>query len=293
MGVINSYSCETVSDKERISVFIRGKFQELTTNAAIKKAFRDRRVLLNGEEVSSGAWVKSGDLIELTESGFIPPREHKLDLEILFEDDHMAAIIKPPGITVSGNVFRTIENALNYNLKKSTEPDVLEWPRPVHRLDNPTSGILLIAKTSTAAKYLGQQFKDKKINKTYRALVQGSIQESGEIKTPIEGLEAHTSYKILKVTPSKLNEFMSDVVLTPHTGRTHQLRIHMATLGYPIIGDKLYGIEGKVLKNKGLFLYAVAIDFSHPVTKQSISLKMDLPKKYHAYVEREKLRYEG
>lgn len=292
MGVINSHTCNDLDTKVRIGVYLRTLFPELPTNAGIKKAIKNNRLLLNGGIANSGDWVNEGDEIELTESGFTPPKDFKLKLEVIYEDEFMAAVIKLPGYSVNGNTFKTIENTLNFNLKKSTEPDALEWPRPVHRLDNPTSGILLIAKTSRAAKGLGQQFKDKKIAKTYRALVQGTTTEKGVIRDDIEGLEALTEFRRIGVTHSLANTSITDVELYPKTGRKHQLRIHMASQGHAIIGDKLHGIEGKVLQHKGLFLYAVAISFHHPVSGKEVSLKMDLPLKYQAYIDRERMRWE-
>jgi 23S rRNA-/tRNA-specific pseudouridylate synthase len=162
----------------------------------------------------------------------------------------------------------------------------------VHRLDNPTTGILLVAKTSRAAKKLGQQFENKTIRKTYRALVQGTIDKTGVINSLIEKQEALTEYKRLSVSSSLANTTLSDVELYPKTGRTHQLRIHMASIGHAIIGDSLYGIEGKTLKHKGLFLYAVGLVFYHPVSSEKISLTMNLPEKYQVYLNREKARWE-
>ncbi len=291
MGLINLYTCSGITEKKRLSDFLKGLFLELPTNAGIKKALKNKRLLLNGKVAGSGSWVRDGDVIELIDSGFSPPKEFKLKLDVIYEDEYMAAVIKLPGYPVNGNLFKTIENALNFNLKRSMEPDVLVWPRPVHRLDNPTTGILLISKTSRAAKGLGLQFNDKTVEKTYRALVQGEVEEKGILSTPIDGKEAVSEFVRLGVSDSLANKVISDVELYPKTGRTHQLSIHMASIDHPIIGDQTYGIEGKTLKHKGLFLYAVGIKFKHPITGEAISLSMELPTKYQTYLDREKIRW--
>ena len=292
VGLINLHTCSGLEEKKRLNVVLKGLFLELPTNAGIKKALKNNRLILNGKVASSASWVQSGDVIELMEPEFIPPKEFKLKLEVIYEDEYMAAVIKLPGYPVSGNLFKSIENALNFNLKKSKEPDALEWPRPVHRLDNPTTGILLISKTSRASKGLGLQFQDKDIQKTYRALVQGEVDEDGVLNEPIEGKESVTEFKRLGLSKSLVNNMISDVALFPKTGRTHQLRIHMASIGHSIIGDQIYGVEGKTLKHKGLFLYAVGMVFIHPISGEEIKLMMNLPSKYQTYIDREKIRWD-
>jgi len=220
-----------------------------------------------------------------------PPKAYHLSLEIIHEDDDIAVILKPAGINVSGNQFKTIQNALLYNLKESTKADKLPWPLPVHRLDNQTSGLLIIAKTKTSRIRLGRAFEKREIQKKYHALVIGNLEENGTINTPIENKSSTSHFSKIATVPSLKNTFLSLVELAPVTGRTHQLRIHCAAIGFPILGDKIYGEEGMVLKHKGLFLSAVSLEFSHPIDGHKISLQIPTPLKFIRRMENEKRRF--
>lgn len=241
--------------------------------------------------MEGGRWLKEGDIITYVDLEKTPPREYHLKLDIIFEDEHLAVIFKPAGISVSGNLFKTIQNALLYNITPSKEGDALDWPLPVHRLDNQTSGLLLIAKTKLARVKLGQAFENKTILKKYQAVVIGKTNTTGEINTDIEGKPSQSLYKLIDYVPSLKNEFLSLIELEPKTGRTHQLRIHCSSIGKPILGDKLYGKEGMILKNKGLFLCATAISFTHPHTEQELTFTIDTPHKFLKRMENEKRRF--
>lgn len=205
----------------------------------------------------------------------------------------MAVINKPAGITVSGNSFKTIFNALPYNLKESTEPDALFKPTPVHRLDNQTSGILLIAKTKTAQIELGKQFENKTIQKNYGAIVVGAIYKNCTINLPIENKEAFTYFETIEVIKSLKFKELTYLKAIPKTGRTHQIRIHLASIEHPILGDKLYGYKEMLHKGKGLFLAATEIAFLHPKTLVPICFKIEIPNKFNSLLVREKRRWES
>lgn len=229
--------------------------------------------------------------MELVESSTIQPKVYKFDLEVVFEDEYMAVINKPAGITVSGNTFKTIANALLHNLNVSSQLDALYKPTPIHRLDNQTSGLLLIAKTKTAQIELGNQFKNKTIQKNYCTIVIGKVHTNQIIKIPIEEKNAETSLEIIKVVKSLRYENLSFLNVSPKTGRTHQIRIHLASIGHAILGDKLYGKLETLHKGKGLFLCAYQIKFLHPKTYKIIELKIDIPHKFNSLLCREKRRW--
>jgi len=198
--------------------------KSLKSRSSIKKAIKKGELLLNGENVPGGTWIEPGQKIELIDNENKPPKPYDLNLEIIFEDESFAIIIKPAGISVSGNKYRTIQNALLANLKASSEPDSLKWPRPVHRLDFATSGLLIIAKTSTALVSLGKQFEERRIKKSYKAIVIGKVNNEGVITKRINDKEAITSFKLLTHVRSLYTEWLSLVKIFPETGRTHQIR---------------------------------------------------------------------
>jgi len=240
----------------------------------------------------TGKWVQAGQVIQLMEPERKPVKVFELHLPILFEDEYMAVIDKPAGIVVSGNQYRTIQNALPYNLSISKVEDALPCPMPAHRLDHATSGLLLIAKTRKARVVLGTQFEDKQIKKKYQAIVIGQTPVSGAIDFPIDGKITHTRFEKNQIVRSLKNDYLTLLDLYPTTGRTHRLRIHLANSGWPILGDKLYGQEGMILKNKGLFLTAVGLSFPHPITEDLISITKDAPAKFGLLLDREQRRWD-
>lgn len=235
--------------------------------------------------------MQFGQVIDLLETPQSQPKIFELPLEILFEDHHMAAIHKPAGFSVSGNTYKTIYNALPFNLEKSTEPDALPWPTPVHRLDNQTSGILLIAKTKTAQIALGNQFENHTIQKKYCAVVIGEVLKNGIINTPVDDKTAETGFEVITVVNSLRFEHLSLLNVFPKTGRTHQIRIHLASIDHPIFGDKLYVEEKMLHKGKGLFLCAREITYRHPKTSEEINLTIEIPHKFESLLIREQRRW--
>lgn len=292
MPVINSHIVPEAIAEIRLYDYVAEIFPTIPSRKGIKKAIKRGEVIVNGEVSTTGYWVKANDKIELLESSANPPKGYDLKLEVVFEDDYMAVINKPAGISVSGNQYRTIQNALADNVKLSTQEDALKWVKPVHRLDNPTSGLLIVAKTAKALVRLGQQFENKEIQKTYVAIVNGKLPESGTINFDIDGLASQTDYELLKVVPSLKNEFVSLVKLFPKTGRTHQIRKHLSQLGFPIVGDKLYGEKENVLNGKGLFLCALELLLKHPLEHRDLHIKTSIPYKFTSLLERENRRWE-
>jgi len=291
MPVLKTHIVPKDIEEIRLYDYVQLIFPTIPSRKGVKKAIAREEILLDGKKTSTGHWVKVGQKIELLESLANPPKEYNLKLDIVFEDEFFAVINKPAGIPVSGNQFRTIQNAIIGNISLSQEADALRWPKPVHRLDGPTSGLLMIAKTAKALVKLGQKFEQKRIQKKYAAIVIGEAPVSGEIDTDVEGLKSLSEFKTLKTVRSLRNKYLSLVELSPKTGRTHQLRIHLASIGIPILGDKQYGDEGEILKGKGLFLCALGLELNHPITEEPLSIKIDIPYKFNALLEREVKRW--
>ncbi len=201
-------------------------------------------------------------------------------MKVLFEDEYLAVIHKPAGILVSGNAFQTIANALPQNLKQSTLSDAT-IPQPVHRLDYGTTGVLLVGKTASSIRALNKLFEDKQIQKTYYAITIGKMQNrEGVINSEIDEKEAQSNYKVIESVISQRFEFLNLVKLEPKTGRRHQLRIHLSSIGNPILGDREYGIENLILNGKGIYLHAYSLEFVHPFTSETIFIEDELPKKF-------------
>lgn len=268
----------------------RSKLQKLISLGKIKSS---------GASVSKNYILKGNELIEIEDinlpSGEYQIKPFDISLKILYEDDYILAVSKEAGIVVHpapGHFENTLINAIvNYDKKLNGIGGNLR-AGIVHRLDKDTSGIILIAKDERTHALLSEEFKERKVKKTYEALVLGSFSESGGvINMPIgrsskdrkkmgivaDGRESVTEFKII-------NEF-KDCTLTdvyPKTGRTHQIRVHFSFIGHPVIGDKDYGNKEseKIAKRLNLsrqFLHAKRIVFIHPVTDKEIDLVDDLP----------------
>lgn len=188
-------------------------------------------------------------------------------------------INKPAGILVSGNKFKTVAAALLQNLKASAKLDACK-PQPAHRLDFGTTGILLIGKTQSSIRALNKLFEQKEIRKKYHAICIGEMEESGTINSPIAGKESVSKYSKIQSTDSKRFGQLNLLELEPLTGRRHQLRIHLASIGNPILGDKDYGKEEMILKGKGIYLHASKLRFAHPFKKEKIEVESELPRRF-------------
>jgi RluA family pseudouridine synthase len=258
----------------------------------MKKTIKKGLIEIDGEKASGSEWIVEGMEISLLENEENIPEPFEMKLEIVYEDEYLAVIVKPAGIVVSGNMYRTIVNAVQYNISKSNLDDALPWPRPIHRLDMQTSGLLIIAKSQLASVELGKQLENKTLKKRYRAILVGGVSERIEFKSEIDGHKSHSELIRVKTINSIKSGKLSLVDLYPHTGRTHQLRIHTSENGTPILGDKLYGDIENTKLHKGLFLSAVEITFNHPETKDLINLQIPQPSKFDSLLEREERMWE-
>lgn len=272
----------TAQDKPlRLQEYGVGIFHACATKSALKKALKKGLILVNGEVASTATYINGGEKIVLLEEQLPKPRRKLvLPIKVYFEDDFLAVVEKPAGILVSGNSFKTLVNALDQNLQRSSQPDACAF-QPIHRLDYPTTGLVLIGKTSAAIRLLGQSFADKEVHKTYYAISIGEIiKDAGTIDSSIDGKAAISKYKVLERVSSVRFKSLNLLRLNPLTGRRHQLRKHLAAMGTPILGDKEYTTENLILMGKGLYLHALKLSFPHPITGEKMLVEGAIPAKF-------------
>jgi len=264
----------------RLRKYVLGKFRNVTTNAAIKKAVKRGDFLVDGEVATSDSFVGGGEYIELRCSETSAPQRTLIfPLTVLYEDDYLAVIHKPPGILVSGNTFKTVAHALPQNLQLSPLPDATA-PQPVHRLDYATTGCLLVGKTRSSIQWLNQLFEEKKVAKSYLAITIGAMEQEGTIRLPVDDKPAESYFRVLQSVFSKRFDRLNLVELQPATGRRHQLRKHLAGIDHPILGDSTYCPGELLLKGKGLYLHAYSLTFVHPFINSPLRVVADLPERF-------------
>jgi len=266
---MQTYQVKEDDKNKRLDVFVAGKLPELS-RAFIQKLCDIGKITVNGTETKAGYKLKDGyevkinyDLKQLED---IPD----ISLPIIYEDEDCVVIDKPVGLLTHSKGDFNPEATVATFLRKYVKDMAGSRAGIVHRLDRATSGVIICAKNSGALSWLQKQFSQRKAKKTYIAIVQGSMREhEALIDMPIErnpkapatfrvgvnGKHAKTYYKILET-----NGALSLLELKPETGRTHQLRVHLAQLGHPIVGDTLYG--GKVAER--LFLHAHELEITLP-----------------------------
>jgi 23S rRNA-/tRNA-specific pseudouridylate synthase len=189
---IHSHTVVKINAPIRLVDYVIGIFPQVMTKNAVKNSLKRKELLINSKRAESGIWIKEGDIIEYVDPQNRIPKEFPLEVVIVFEDDYLLVVNKPSGLVVSGNQFRTLENSLVNSIKLSSQEDALKWAKPVHRLDSATSGLVLLAKTASAHRKLSSMFKEKTIEKKYRAVVQGKPEEFMIVKDSIEGKESES-----------------------------------------------------------------------------------------------------
>lgn len=281
LELLESKILPILDEKIRLSDIPAEMFKSISSRKAFKNAIKNGLVHLNGHQAYTADYVIGGEQIEIFEDA-----HHKikptidLKLEVLFEDEFLAVVNKPAGILVSGNKKWTLENALPSNLTKSKEEGALDYPEPIHRLDYPTSGVLLIGKTKKMVILLNHLFEERQVQKIYHAVTIGKMEQEGVCESEIENKVCKSTYQVLSSLESPKYGFLNLVQLSPHTGRRNQLRIHMLEMGNPIFGDLKYGKEGLISRGSGLFLHASSLQFIHPVSHEELFIEKSLPKKF-------------
>ncbi|MRI00301.1 RluA family pseudouridine synthase [Kriegella sp. EG-1] len=280
-SIKETHIAKTQLQPTRLQEYGVGIFKSLITKSSLKKAIKKKCIYINASLATTATLIHGGESITLhVQTEKHNKRFFKLPLKIIYEDDFLALVNKPSGVLVSGNTFKTIVNALPQNLNKSFQIDAIA-PKPAHRLDFPTSGLLLVGKTASTIVALNILFAHKKIRKSYYAITIGEMKvKKDSITFPIDDKLATSNYEVLDTIASDKYQFLNLVKLIPSTGRRHQLRKHLASIRNPILGDTDYGIEGKVLKGKGLYLHAFSLEFTHPITNENMYFEKALPAKY-------------
>lgn len=264
------------------------------TRTMLQKLILEEKILVNGKAEKASYKTKENDVIEIPEN--IIPKEIELKAEdipinIIYEDEDIIVVNKPKGMVVhpaNGNPDGTLVNALMSICKDSLSGIGGEIrPGIVHRIDKDTSGLLIVAKNDKAHLCLSEQIKNREITKKYVALVRGVIKENdATIDMPIgrstkdrkkmavrkDGKKAVTHFKVLQ----RFNGY-TYLDIKIDTGRTHQIRVHLSEIGYPIVGDTVYSNGKNPFGVEGQMLHAKSLDFKHPITKEQMHLEAPLP----------------
>jgi 23S rRNA pseudouridine1911/1915/1917 synthase len=311
------FTSHTVTDShagKRLDMFIQ-HHEAYSSRNRIQTLIRNGLALVNGKPEKPSYKVKPGDQVTL-ELPERPVREvlpENIPLNVVFEDDHMVVLNKPPGLVVHpapGNYAGTLVNALLFHygslpssVKVSADGEGSERERAgiVHRLDKDTSGVMVVARTEQALKALSKQFKVRVVQKKYLALVAGVIKKgSGSIEAPIgrhvkerKKISVHTSSPREAITLFKVKERFGNATLVEveiKTGRTHQIRVHMAHVGHPVLGDRTYGgaraAKAGDISIARQMLHAESLSLLHPNTGHPLTFIAPPPADMQEIVEK-------
>jgi 23S rRNA pseudouridine1911/1915/1917 synthase len=272
----------------RLDRYVSDKYPDISRTRA-QKLIEDGNIRVNGQAAKSSLKLQSGDNIDITIPSPLPSplTPESIPLNILYEDNDLMVIDKPAGLTVHpapGHYEHTLVNAILAHIP-DLEGGEIHRPGIVHRLDKDTSGLIIVAKNETAHMKLADQFKSRTVTKTYLALVQGHLSpEEGIIEASIgrhprdrkrmavtfHGREARTEYKVVRYVDN-----FTLLEMRPRTGRTHQIRVHLAAIGFPVVGDATYGSKSEFLSRQ--FLHAHKLAFILPSGGKSVEFQSDLP----------------
>ena len=281
---------------KRLDIYIAENFNELS-RTMIKKLIESNNILVNdkSEKVSYKVQANDNISIDIPEAKETKLKAQEIPLDIIYEDSDIIVINKPKGMVVhpaNGNPDGTLVNAILSICKNSLSGIGGELrPGIVHRLDKDTSGLIIVAKNDKAHINMSEQIKERNVKKTYIALVRGNVpEEEATINMPIgrstkdrkkmavtkNGKQAITHFKVLKryqgYTLLKVNI---------ETGRTHQIRVHLSTIGYPIVGDGVYSNGKNEFNVDGQMLHAESIEFAHPITGKKMKIEAPLPEYFN------------
>ena len=305
---------DTVEYNETISILIDNETSGVRADKILSEALKDYsrsfvQNLFNDGLVCSGDKVinksfkpRAGDIISFTvpEPAALSLEPENIPLEIMFEDEHLLVVNKPRGMVVHpapGNYSGTLVNALLWHCKGNLSGiNGVARPGIVHRIDKDTSGLLLVAKSDKAHISLSEQIKAHSLDREYRAVIHGKLKNQvGVVDAPIgrssndrkkmcvtdkNSKNAVTNYQVLE----EFKNF-SFIKLKLETGRTHQIRVHMAHLGHPVAGDPVYGPKNGVNSLNGQCLHAAVLGFVHPISNEFIRIEAPLPEYFSDFIE--------
>lgn len=289
---------------KRLDKFLADELCKKFSRSFIKKLIDEKNVFVNKKHLNPSHKVAEGESIEITVPDPKPLelKPEKIPLEIVYEDKDLLVINKAPGISVhpSGpNLTGTLVNALLFHCKDLSDIGGVMRPGIVHRLDKDTSGVLVVAKNDKTHTNLSGQFRNRTTRRKYIALVRGVVQlDNGRIELPIarrkkditkmgvsfvdeKKKNAITNYKVLK----RFKDFTM-LELSLETGRTHQIRVHLSHIGYPVLGDRVYGSSRGMARQA---LHAKTLGFFHPGTKKFIEFTSELPKDMQGLINQGRL----
>lgn len=290
---MKEFIVEKEEEGKRIDAYLAKK--EDISREHVQRIIKEENILVNGKKTKPAYKVQKNDKISLEEE---QPKEielkaQEIPIEIIYQDDDIIVVNKPKGMVVhpgNGNPDGTLVNSLMAICKDSLSGIGGEIrPGIVHRLDKDTSGVLVVAKNDKAHINLSNQIKNHEVEKTYIALVRGIVKENeATINMPIgrnkndrkkmavekDGKEAITNFKVLERYP-KDNCTLLEVKI--ETGRTHQIRVHLSHIGYPVIGDEVYSNGKNKWGIKGQCLHAKKLKFKHPITGKEMEFEAELP----------------
>ncbi len=285
-------------ESTRIDKYLASAIEDVT-RSELKNYFTDGLITVNGKVVKPSYTLSEGDLINIEPREVISLDIEKEDipLDVVYEDSDVIVVNKPSGMVVHpafGHYQGTLVNALMHHCDDLSGINGVIRAGIVHRIDKDTSGLLVACKNDLAHKSLSKQLKDKTTTRKYIAIVYGQIPHNlGKINAPI-GRDENNRQKMAVVSGGKpavthfkvLERFKKFTLIecTLETGRTHQIRVHMSYIGYPVLGDPLYGPR-KVYGDTGQFLHAKTLGFVHPRTNEYVEFSKDAPSIFYETLE--------
>lgn len=297
------FCVEDSREGQRIDVYLSEKLPKYS-RSYLQKLIKDEGAVIAGEAVKTNRRLQKGEMISLSIPDTIEPDilPEPIPLSVLYEDDQLLVVDKPKGMVVhpsAGHFSGTLVNALMYHCENQLSGinGVLR-PGIVHRIDMDTTGALVVCKTDLAHQSLAVQLKEHTITRRYRAIVHGCIkEEEGTIDAPIgrhpterkkmavnvrNGKEAVTHYRVLE----RFRQY-TYIECRLETGRTHQIRVHLSSIGHPLLGDKVYGVRKCPFSSlQGQTLHAMVLGFIHPVSSNYMEFEASLPEYFKNLLEK-------